>query len=303
MNASPPTAVYIYARVSTAKQGNFGLSLAEQKDRCQRYATEKGWRVTEVVEEVGSAYRKHLKKLESLHERAIPGSTILVASYDRYSRNIINGATAIRELAKRKIRVFSLQEQQDTLTPVGRYTFAITVAAGEFQSANVGAKVAATFAKQKREGIEFGAAKYGQRVEKELGEDGKLRKRKRVVDDKEGTVIELMKGLRDGITAKRATALMNKVVPPADRAPVEFLMEVEEEVEGKRGRMIKVKKDKVVPQVVAGALNCTDIAGLLEEYNVPYRDGKRWTGEAVRRILTNQEREVNELGAAMAAGL
>jgi DNA invertase Pin-like site-specific DNA recombinase len=278
-----PTAVYNYCRVSTKQQDNMGLSLAEQKDRAKRYATEKNWRVTEVVEEVGSAYSKRLKKLDGLVERAIPGSVILVTSYDRFSRNVIRGATAIQELAKRKVRVFSIQEQQDTLTPVGRYTFAITVAAGEFSSSNTGAKVAATFEKQKREGIEHGPAKFGQKVVKEVGENGRLLKRKRVEDPKESTVIQLMAGLRNGISAKQVTALMNKVVPREDRAPVEFLD----------------ADDQVVPRVEAGALNHVDIANLLNEYRVPYRNGKEWSGEKVRRIINGHEREVNELGAAM----
>jgi len=283
MNDSPPTAIYNYSRVSTAKQGNFGLSLAEQKDRCARYVQEKGWVITEVVEEVGSAYSKNLKKLDALVERAIPGSMIIVASYDRFSRNVIRGATAVQQLAKHKIRVFSIQEQQNTLTPVGRYTFNITVAAGEFNSSLTGAKVAATFAKQKREGIEHGNAKFGQKVVKEVDAVGRLTKRKRVVDEREGAVLELMAGLRNGISAKKATMLMNKVVARDERAPVEFLD----------------AEDNVVPRIEPGALNCSDIAALLEEYNVPYRKGKSWTGETVRRILHAQEREVNELGAAM----
>jgi DNA invertase Pin-like site-specific DNA recombinase len=279
-----PTAVYNYCRVSTKQQDNMGLSLAEQKDRCARFAQEKGWRITEVVEEVGSAYSKRLKKLDAIVERAIPGSVILVTSYDRFSRNVIRGATAVQELARRKIRVYSTQEQQDTLTPVGRYTFAITVAAGEFNSSNTGAKVAATLEKQKREGIEHGPAKFGQRVVKEVDANGRLLKRKRIADDKESTVIQLMSSLLNGVTAKQATALLNKVVAREDRAPVEFLD----------------ADDQVVPEVAAGALNFTDIAALLNEYNVSYRNGKKWTGKAVSRILSGEEREVEELGVAMA---
>ena len=281
MNA--PTAIYNYCRVSTANQGNFGLSLAEQKDRCARYAVEKGWVVTEVVEEVGSAYSKNLKKLGELIERAIPGSMILVTSYDRFSRNVIKGATNIQILAKRKIRVFSLQEQQDTLTPVGRYTFNITVAAGEFNSANTGAKVSATFAKQKREGIEFGAPKYGQSIKKEVDAAGRLLKRKRVVNEKESIVVDLMLGLRNGISSAKATKLMDKVLPREQRAPVEFLD----------------ADDNIITQVKAGALNCTDIANLLQEYNVPYRNGKEWTRETVCRIINGRLQELDDVVEAM----
>lgn len=269
MNASQPVTVYSYCRVSTARQSNSGLSLAEQKDRCSRYAISKGWKVTEVIEEVGSAYSKNLRLLDSLIERAVEGSTILVSSYDRFSRNVINGATNIHILSKKKVRVFSIQEQQDSLTPVGRYTFNITVAAAEFNSSLTGSKVTATFDKQKREGIEFGPAKYGQMVSKEVGANGKLLKRKRVCDDKESVVVELMTGLRNGITSKQATALMNRIVPPAQRAEVEFLD----------------SSNNIVPEIQAKALSYKDIAVLLSEYNVPYRDGKKWSGEIVRRII------------------
>jgi DNA invertase Pin-like site-specific DNA recombinase len=279
-----PTAVYNYCRVSTKRQGNVGISLAEQRDRCLRFCTDKGWVLTEVVDEVGSAYSKVLRKQKELMDRALPGSLIIVTSYDRFSRNVILGATAIQELTKRKIRVFSCQEQQDTLTAVGRYTFTITVAAGEFTSANTGAKVTATLAKQKREGIEHGRAKYGQSIAREVDAAGRLLKRKRVPDDKENIVIQLMTGLRNGITAKKATTLMNKVVAVQDRSPVEFLD----------------AEDQVLDRVAAGALNCGDIANLLQEYYVPYRNGKPWTVEVVRRILAAQEREVAELGAGVA---
>jgi DNA invertase Pin-like site-specific DNA recombinase len=281
-SAIEPTASYIYCRVSSARQNDRGLSLAEQQDRCSRYAAEHKWEVEKVVKEVGSAYKKELKKLNELIKEAKDGSVILITTYDRFSRNVLNGVTALNELAKRKIRILSVQEPVDTLTPAGRYSFQILVASGEFNSANTGFKVKATFDKLRREGNFLGPAAFGFSIEKEVDEGGRTRKRRRVVDEKESAIVSLVEGLRGGITAKKATALLYKAIPAANRKPIQFFSGEDE-----------------ISSIDPKALQFGEIADLLNEYDVPYRNGKAWKGPTVKRIVDNSTRPLRELEESM----
>lgn len=268
------TTVYLYCRVSSKRQSDKGLSLAEQEDRGRRYCDEKNWPVTEVVKEVGSAYKDvGLRQLSQLMERASDGSTILVSTYDRFSRNVLKGVTALATLAKRKIRVVAVSEPVDTLTPAGRYTFTILVASGEFTSANLGYKVQATFSKRKRDGSYVGNAGFGYRIE--TGGEGEARKRRKVVDTTEATIIQLIEGLRNGITAKRATQLLYKVIAKADQSPIEFH-----------------QGDKKIPAVKAGSLRFGEIADLLNDYHVKHRSDKEWTAGSVQRVYGNANKEM-----------
>jgi len=275
---NPPTSVIIYARVSTMSQNDRGISLSEQVDRCTWYAQEQKWEIETVVREVGSAYSKILPKLTSTIASAKPGTTILITTYDRFSRNVLNGVTALNDMSKRKIKVLSVQEPTDTLTPAGRYSFQILVAAAEFNSANTGFKVKATFEKLKREGNFLGQASYGFGIKKELDTNDRVVKRKRVVDEKEATIITLVEGLRNGITGEEATELLYQVIPVEDQVPIQFF-----------------DGDEEVAEVKGCGLDFTEIAELLNEYNVPFRKAKTWNKTNVKRVFMNAGKEMGEL--------
>ena len=281
MNA--PTATFIYARVSTQRQGDRGLSLSEQEDRCARYAQSQNWPAGQVTREVCSGYKSEPRKLKELVAAAPDGSVILITTYDRFSRNVICGVSAIKALAARKVRVLAVSQPSDTLTPSGRYTATILIASGELTSAETGAKVRATFAKRKREGNHIGPAAYGFAIEN-TGE-GEDRKRRKVVNVHEVNVTKLIKLLRDGCSLAKANTMLYKVVAESQRAPLAF-----DDADG-----------NPISSIDARQLSYDDIAQLLNDYLVEYRHGKEWTGSAVSRVYGNSEREVNGLIAAVSS--
>lgn len=273
-NVAPPrTRVHIYCRVSTEKQDEGGMSLAAQQERCRVHAEERGWTVASYTREVGSAFYPKLPRLRALLEGIAPHEILLVSNYDRFSRDTVTGVTMMRALAKHGVRVVAVQEPGDTLTPAGKYSFTMIVAAGEFNSANTGHKIKATIRKRKAEGFYYGNPGYGYGVEREY--DGeRLTKRVRVVNQREQDVIALVNYLRQGGTSAEATRLMYKVCPAEDQQPIVF-----------------DDDDHTYDWFVAGELSFDSIAELLNSYHVPYRHGD-WTANVVRRIAGQADADV-----------
>ena len=58
---SESSRVVVYARVSTSKQGDDGVSLSAQVEKCRQYAALYGLEVIEVIEDVGSAAMQHMR--------------------------------------------------------------------------------------------------------------------------------------------------------------------------------------------------------------------------------------------------
>lgn len=272
-----PTAVYIYCRVSSVRQSTEGSSLDEQKNRCSTYAAERKWDVEKVITEAGSAFHTKLPKLDDLISEAKDGSVILVTTYDRFSRNVLDGVTALDELNKRKIRVISVQESSNTLTPAGRYAFQIQVASGEFNSANSGSKIRSTFKRLRDDGNFIGPAAFGFDIEHKVSDDGRTRKRQRVVNENEYAIVRLIEGLRDGISSVEATKFLYKVIPVKNRAPISFFSKCGE-----------------ISRVDPNALSFNEIANLLNEYEVPFRNGKVWNSGAVARVYKNNSRDISD---------
>lgn len=80
----------IYVRVSTSSQEEDGTSLATQEERCRQFATERGYRIADVVSDTWTAaeYRQR-PGLSELRERVRAGLVDVVLAYalDRLSRN------------------------------------------------------------------------------------------------------------------------------------------------------------------------------------------------------------------------
>ena len=82
-----------YARVSTKKQGDHGLSLGEQMGQIDHYAAEAGYEIVARFEEAASAtdedsIRDRPKVVEAIVYHRKHSCPIIVASADRFSRNL-----------------------------------------------------------------------------------------------------------------------------------------------------------------------------------------------------------------------
>ncbi|TPN86330.1 recombinase family protein [Aquimarina algicola] len=115
----------IYTRVSTKEQMENNASLETQKKYCEAYASKKGY---EVVEYFGGTYesaksdeRKEFQKMLTFVKRRKDISSIIVYSYDRFSRTGANGAYISNELKKKGITTQSATQEVDAKSSAGTF--------------------------------------------------------------------------------------------------------------------------------------------------------------------------------------
>ncbi len=125
----------VYARVSSARQGEEGTSLETQVAACLRYATERGWSVIDVVEEVRSAKNLHERpKLSRVRERLRAGEADVLLCYalDRLSRSQAH-VHILDEEARRAGWRFDFVTETFEDTAIGRFIRGASAFAAELE--------------------------------------------------------------------------------------------------------------------------------------------------------------------------
>jgi len=108
----------VYCRVSTDKQ-----ELSQQIESCRRFCEYKGFEIGKVYTDIGSGkdyfsrpgYNKMLSDL-----RAMKYDGVVAFRFDRLGRNAIEAVRFFEEMEKKGISIFSLNENLDTTTAIGR---------------------------------------------------------------------------------------------------------------------------------------------------------------------------------------
>lgn len=137
--------VFAYARVSTPRQGEKGVSLQEQRDAITRYAEKHGLEITRWFEERESAAKKGRaafnQMLRLLRLRAADG--VIIHKIDRSARNLEDW-NDIGKLVDAGVKVYFATESIDLTTTAGRL------------SADIQAVVATHFSRNLREEVKKG---------------------------------------------------------------------------------------------------------------------------------------------------
>ena len=115
----------IYTRVSTKEQADNNASLQTQKKYCQAFAIKKGLMVMEyfggTFESAKSDERKEFQKMLTYVKRNKEIDTIIVYSYDRFSRTGPNGAYISQQLMKSGVKTLSATQEVDPSSPSGSF--------------------------------------------------------------------------------------------------------------------------------------------------------------------------------------
>ena len=115
----------IYTRVSTKEQAENNASLQTQKKYCQDFAKKKGLIVLDyfggTFESAKSDERKEFQRMLSYVKRNKEIDTIIVYSYDRFSRTGANGAYISQQLLKNGVKTLSATQEVDPLSPSGSF--------------------------------------------------------------------------------------------------------------------------------------------------------------------------------------
>jgi site-specific DNA recombinase len=125
----------IYCRVSTIEQGQSGLSLDDQKKRCESYCTAKNWQVYSVYSDIasaGSLDRTEFQKL--IFDAENKKFNILVAlRLDRLSRVPRDFYNFVDKMNYLDISISTVDNDIDTSTPQGRMLVGVLVQFASFE--------------------------------------------------------------------------------------------------------------------------------------------------------------------------
>src|SRR5438552_2244195 len=114
----------IYTRVSSKEQADTNSSLASQKRHCEEYCQKNGFIIKAyfggTYESAKGDERKEFKRMLEYVRKNKNIDTILVHSYDRFSRSGMNAAYLGQELQKAGVKVVAVSQPIDTTSPSGR---------------------------------------------------------------------------------------------------------------------------------------------------------------------------------------
>ena len=120
------TKAIIYTRVSTKEQADNNTSLTTQKQYCEDYAKRKG---LSIIKYFGGTYesaktdeRKEFKKMLKYVRQSGNIGSILVYSYDRFSRSGTAAAQITQELLNKGVKVIAVSQEVDTSTASGLFS-------------------------------------------------------------------------------------------------------------------------------------------------------------------------------------
>jgi len=125
--------VAIYCRVSTDQQ-----ELAQQIESCKKFCEYKQFNYT-LFSDIGSGKNmlrlNFLNMLNRIRQREFDG--VVVFRFDRLGRNAREVCTLFEEFENKGIQVFSLNENIDTSSPVGRAIRDIIVRLAQLERENI----------------------------------------------------------------------------------------------------------------------------------------------------------------------
>ena len=161
--------VYGYARVSTERQADEGVSLEEQIRRIEGRALEQGWKIAEVFIERGISGSVPLGDRPEgarLVAALQPGDVVIAAKLDRMFRSAWNALNVIRDFQRRQVSLWLLDLGGDVSGDgIAKLVLTILAAIAEFERERIGERIRDAKRHQRRTGQFLGGDRpFGWRV-------------------------------------------------------------------------------------------------------------------------------------------
>lgn len=182
--ATSPTRVCFYVRVSTDKQANKeDGSLDTQLDRLNSYVTFKkslgeNWIITERITEGEKDGKRHGKTAKNTQReglsrllelaRAKLVDVVIVTKIDRISRSTIDFLLLVRELESYGVKLVSLRENIDLTTPGGRFQTTLLIALAEHEREMISARTKEKVEWRAEKGLPIGPPPIGYRMKEKM---------------------------------------------------------------------------------------------------------------------------------------
>jgi site-specific DNA recombinase len=160
---------YVYARVSTDRQAESGVSLEDQVARCTARANAEGLDVLDTIVDDGysasSLDRPGVQRvLDAIRKRTV--DAVVIAKLDRLTRSIRDAADLVALCQKQGVALISLAESLDTSSAMGRMMVNFLAMLAEFERDNTAERTRTALAHKRSRGEKLGGkTPYGYAVE------------------------------------------------------------------------------------------------------------------------------------------
>jgi site-specific DNA recombinase len=156
-----------YARVSTDKQADYGVSLEAQEAKIRAMATVQGAEIVELIVDGGES-AKDLKRpgmdrvLALVDERKV--DTVIIAKLDRITRSVKDLAELLERFQRRGVSLVSAAESLDTGSAAGRLVINIMTAVSQWEREAIGERTRDAMQHKRSNGKCVGNLAYGYRL-------------------------------------------------------------------------------------------------------------------------------------------
>ena len=154
-----------YVRVSTEEQVREGSSLEVQEEKIRAYAVAQNLEWVEIIRDEGfsgkNLDRPGLNRLIGMVQDKKSGA-VIVYKLDRLTRRTSDLLRLVEEVfTKGKTRFFSITEQIDTESAMGKFFLTIMGAMAQMERELISERTSAALAYKKAQGISLGGIPYG----------------------------------------------------------------------------------------------------------------------------------------------
>jgi len=194
-----------YARVSTDKQADRGVSLDAQVEKIRAMAVVHNATLVDLIVDGGES-AKSLKRpgMDRLLAMVEAGEvhTVLVAKLDRLTRSVKDLCTLLERFERRGVALVSVAESLDTGSAAGRLVLNIMTAVSQWEREAIGERTRDALRHKRSQGQRVGNIAFGSR----LASDGQHLE----PDPAEQAVLAEIRQLRaQGTTLRRIAAALN----------------------------------------------------------------------------------------------
>ena len=156
-----------YARVSTDKQADRGVSLEAQDAKIRAMAVVQGAELIDVIVDGGESAknlnRPGMERLLAMVD-ARQVQTVIIAKLDRLTRSVKDLGHLLERLEKRGVALVSVAESLDTGSAAGRLVITIMTAVSQWEREAIGERTRDAMQHKRTNGERVGNIAYGYRL-------------------------------------------------------------------------------------------------------------------------------------------
>jgi DNA invertase Pin-like site-specific DNA recombinase len=148
-----------YARVSTGRQAESGLSLDDQATQTAEAVARRGWQLAaRYIDTASAASMSGRPQLAAALDRLARGEAdaLVVAKLDRLARSSLDLATLLARAQRERWSLVVLDLDVDTSTPTGELLASIVGTVAQYERRLIAARASMTHAQRRRRGLRAG---------------------------------------------------------------------------------------------------------------------------------------------------